>query len=179
MLPFLLGLCSLREEPVCFTDDQQYGEENQTPTAPRKIRLTDSHFQASDLEKLCAVLKECSSISELDLSNNYLGDAGLLQLFQFLPNLKRLSSLKLNGNHISLNSVFFLAQSLFTLEDIKIMNLSLGHRQVVHLAFWDRNRVTSTSRWRSDFLMHPKHEAEGRCFWCGQPPKNSFCHPGL
>uniref|UniRef100_A0A8B9FU95 NLR family CARD domain containing 5 n=1 Tax=Amazona collaria TaxID=241587 RepID=A0A8B9FU95_9PSIT len=127
-------------------------------------RLTDSRFQAGDLEKLCAILKECSSISELDLSNNNLGDAGLLQLFQFLPNLRRLSSLKLNDNHISLNSVFFLAQSLSALEDIKVIDLSLGHRQVVHVAFWDRIRVTSTSRWRSGFLMHPKHDTEGRCF---------------
>ncbi|XP_075366408.1 protein NLRC5 isoform X2 [Mycteria americana] len=127
-----------REEPVFSTDDQQYGEENQTPTAPQKLRLTDSRFQASDLEKLCAVLKECSSISELDLSNNYLGDEGLLQLFQFLPNLKMLSSLKLNDNQISLSSVFFLAQFFSTLEHIKTMDLSLGHMQVVHLTFWER-----------------------------------------
>ncbi|XP_063190066.1 protein NLRC5 isoform X1 [Chroicocephalus ridibundus] len=153
-----------REEPVFSTDDQQYGEENQTPTGPQKIRLTDSPFQASDLEKLCAVLKECRSISELDLSNNYLRDEGLLQLFQFLPNLKMLRSLKLNDNQISLNSVFFLAQSLSTLERIKTMNLSLGHTQVVHLTFWERIRVRSTSRWRSSFLAHPKHEAKGRCF---------------
>lgn len=33
-----LGLCSLREEAVCFIEDQQYGEENQTPTTPQKIR---------------------------------------------------------------------------------------------------------------------------------------------
>ncbi|KAM6064578.1 protein NLRC5 isoform 3-T3 [Theristicus caerulescens] len=127
-----------REEPMSSTDDQQYGEENQTPTASKKIRLTDSHFQASDLEKLCSVLKECSSISKLDLSNNYLGDEGLLQLFQLLPNWKMLSSLKLNDNQISLKSVFFLAQSLSTLEHIKTMNLSLGHTQVVHLTFWKR-----------------------------------------
>ncbi|XP_009983127.1 PREDICTED: protein NLRC5, partial [Tauraco erythrolophus] len=153
-----------REEPAFSTDDQQYGEENQTPTASQKIRLTDSCFQASDLEKLCAVLKECSSISELDLSNNSLGDDGLLQLFQILPNLKMLSSLKLNDNQISLNSVFFLAQSLSTLEHVKTMNLSLGHMQVVHLTFWERIRARSTSRWRSSFLAHPKHEAKGRCF---------------
>ncbi|XP_075366411.1 protein NLRC5 isoform X4 [Mycteria americana] len=153
-----------REEPVFSTDDQQYGEENQTPTAPQKLRLTDSRFQASDLEKLCAVLKECSSISELDLSNNYLGDEGLLQLFQFLPNLKMLSSLKLNDNQISLSSVFFLAQFFSTLEHIKTMDLSLGHMQVVHLTFWERIRVRSTSRWRSSFLAHPKHVAKGRCF---------------
>ncbi|NXU25071.1 NLRC5 protein, partial [Thalassarche chlororhynchos] len=153
-----------REEPVFSTDDQQYGEENQTPTASKKIRLTDSRFQASDLEKLYAVLKECCGISELDLSNNYLGDEGLLQLFQFLPNLKMLSSLKLNDNQISLSSVFFLAQSLSTLEHIKTMNLSLGLRQVVHLTFWERIRVRSTSRWRSSFLAHPKHVAKGQCF---------------
>uniref|UniRef100_A0A8D0KUZ8 NLR family CARD domain containing 5 n=1 Tax=Strix occidentalis caurina TaxID=311401 RepID=A0A8D0KUZ8_STROC len=113
-----LVLCSLREEPMFSTDDQQHGEENQTPTYPQKIRLTDSCFQASDLKKLF-------------LLNSY--DEGLLQLFQFLPNLKMLSSLKFNDNQISLNSVFFLAQSLPTLENIKMMNLSLGHPQVTHL----------------------------------------------
>ncbi|KAM6064587.1 protein NLRC5 isoform 12-T12 [Theristicus caerulescens] len=153
-----------REEPMSSTDDQQYGEENQTPTASKKIRLTDSHFQASDLEKLCSVLKECSSISKLDLSNNYLGDEGLLQLFQLLPNWKMLSSLKLNDNQISLKSVFFLAQSLSTLEHIKTMNLSLGHTQVVHLTFWKRIRVRNTSRWRSSVLAHPKQIAKGQCF---------------
>lgn len=33
-----LVLCSLREEPVFSTDDQQRGEENQTPTTSQKIR---------------------------------------------------------------------------------------------------------------------------------------------
>ncbi|XP_010153118.1 PREDICTED: protein NLRC5, partial [Eurypyga helias] len=154
---------SLREHRL-FPDHQPYGEENQTPTAPQKIRLTDSYFQAGDLEKLCAVLKECSRISELDLSNNYLGDEGLLQLFQCLPNLKMLSSLKLNGNQISLNSVFFLAQSLSTLEHVKTMDLSLGHMQVVHLTFREEIRDRSISRWRSSFLEHPKHVGKGRFF---------------
>ncbi|XP_037264682.1 protein NLRC5 isoform X1 [Falco biarmicus] len=152
-----------REEPVLSADGQRYGEENQMPTTSPKIRLTDSHFQASDLEKLCAVLKECSSISELDLSRNHLGDEGL-QMLQFLPDLKMLSSLKLNDNQISLNSVFFLAQSLSTLEHVKTMNFSLGHTQVVHLTFWERIRGRSTSRWRSSFPAYPKHDAKGQCF---------------
>ncbi|NWU25532.1 NLRC5 protein, partial [Dyaphorophyia castanea] len=151
-----------REEPVFSTDDQQLGEENQTTNNPPKIRLTDCNFQASDLKNLCAVLKECGRISELDLSRNYLGDEGLRQLFQCLPKLKMLRSLKFNNNHISLNSVFFLAQSLSTLEHIKTVSLSLGHTQVVHLTFWER--VRSTSRWRSGPLAHPKQEAKGRRF---------------
>ncbi|NXO09520.1 NLRC5 protein, partial [Oriolus oriolus] len=151
-----------REEPLFSTDDQQRGEENQTTNNPQKIRLTDCNFQASDLKNLCAVLKECGRISELDLSRNYLGDEGLLQLFQCLPKLKMLRSLKFNDNQISLNSVFFLAQSLSTLEHIKTVSLSLGHTQVVHLTFWER--VRSTSRWRSGSLAHPEQEAKGRCF---------------
>ncbi|XP_027541141.1 protein NLRC5 [Neopelma chrysocephalum] len=152
----------LRGETLFSADDQKYQEENQTPTIPHKIRLTDSNFKGSDLENLCAALKECGHISELDLSNNCLGDEGLLQLFQCLPNMKMLSSLKFNDNQISLNSVFFLAQSLSTLEHIKTMSLSLGHTQVVHVTFWER--VSSASRWRSGFLAHPKHKAKGRHF---------------
>ncbi|NXS34225.1 NLRC5 protein, partial [Pomatostomus ruficeps] len=151
-----------REEPVFSADDQQHGEENQTPTTSQRIRLTDCNFQASDLKNLCAVLKECGCISELDLSHNYLGDEGLLQLFQCLPKLKMLRSLKFNDNQISLNSVFFLAQSLATWEYIKTVSLSLGHPQMVHLTFGER--VRSTSRWRSGSLAHPKQEAKGRCF---------------
>ncbi|XP_062442170.1 protein NLRC5 [Rhea pennata] len=153
-----------RGEPVFSIGDQEDREENQTPTATKKIRLTDSHFQASDLEKLCAVLKECSSISELDLSNTALGDKGLWQLFQFIPSLKVLHSLKLNDNQISLNSVFFLAQSLSALERIKTMNLSLGHMQVVHITFWERIRVRSTSRSRRSFLACAMPVANGQCF---------------
>ncbi|NWS24922.1 NLRC5 protein, partial [Polioptila caerulea] len=151
-----------REEPVFSTDDQQHGEENQTPTSSQKIRLTDCNFRASDLKDLCAVLKECGHISELDLSHNYLGDEGLLQLFQCLPKLRMLRSLRFNNNQLSLNSVFFLAQSLTTLEHIKTMSLSLGHTQVVHLTFWER--LSSASRWRSGSLAAPKQKAKGQCF---------------
>uniref|UniRef100_A0A669QR45 NLR family CARD domain containing 5 n=1 Tax=Phasianus colchicus TaxID=9054 RepID=A0A669QR45_PHACC len=153
-----------REESLYLTDDQQDDKENQTPIPSKKIRLTDCHFQASDLEELCAVLKECGSISELDLSNNNLGDEGLAQLLQFLPNLKMLRSLKLNNNQISLSSVFCLAESLRTLEHIETIDLSLGRMQVVHLTFGDRIRLRRTSRWRSCFLVHPKHVTNGQCF---------------
>ncbi|XP_015729129.1 protein NLRC5 isoform X2 [Coturnix japonica] len=150
-----------REEPFYPIDDQRDDKETQTPMPSKKIRLTDCQFQASNLEKLCAVLKECSSISELDLSNNYLGDEGLAQLLQFLPNLNALRSLKLNNNRISLSSVFFLAQSLRTLEHMKTMDLRLGCVQVVHLTFGDRMRLRRTSR---SFLVHPKHVTNGQCF---------------
>ncbi|NXU43280.1 NLRC5 protein, partial [Drymodes brunneopygia] len=155
-----------REEPVFSTDDQQHGEESQAPTTLQKIRLTDCNFQASDLKNLCAVLKECGRVSELDLSRNYLGHEGLLLLFQCLPKLKMLRSLKFNNNQISLNSVVFLAQSLSTLEHIKTMSLSWLQRgknmSTAHGLNCSLPR--SSSRWRSGSLAHPKQEAQGRCF---------------
>ncbi|NXO28112.1 NLRC5 protein, partial [Cisticola juncidis] len=151
-----------REKPVFSTDHQQHGEENQTPATSQKIRLTGCNLQTSDLKNLCAVLKECGHISELDLSCNHLGDEGLLQLFQCLPKLKMLCSLTFNDNQISLNSVFFLAQSLTKLEYIKTVSLSLGHTQVVHLTFWER--VRRSSRRRRGSLAQPRQEAQGRCF---------------
>ncbi|KAF2984175.1 hypothetical protein EK904_013308, partial [Melospiza melodia maxima] len=134
-----------REEPVFSTGDQQRGEENQTPDTSQKIRLTDCNLQGSDLKNVCAVLKECGHISELDLSGNFLGDEGLLQLFQCLPKLKMLRSLKFDNNRISLSSVFFLAQSLTTLGHIKTMSLSLGHPQVAHVTFWERVSLSGNS----------------------------------
>uniref|UniRef100_A0A8C0AQF5 NLR family CARD domain containing 5 n=1 Tax=Buteo japonicus TaxID=224669 RepID=A0A8C0AQF5_9AVES len=155
-----LVLCSLtREEPVFSTDDQQNGDENQTPSASKKIRLTDSRFQASDLEKLFLLN---SYVLEKDRYYQVTQCKLLVVLLAATDLIS--SSCRLNDNQISLNSVFFLAQSLSTLEHIKTMNLSLGHMQVVHLTFWERIRVRSTSRWRSSFLVHPKHEAKGRCF---------------
>ncbi|NWZ34708.1 NLRC5 protein, partial [Brachypodius atriceps] len=151
-----------REEPVFSTAHQQHGEGNQTPTTSQKIRLTDCNFQGSDLKDLCAVLKECGHISELDLSRNYLGDEGLLQLFQCLPKLKMLRSLKFNDNQISLNSVFFLAQSLTTLEHIKTVSLRYDQEHFSHGLSCSLPR--STSRCRSGSLAHPKQEAQGRCF---------------
>ncbi|NXP35026.1 NLRC5 protein, partial [Leiothrix lutea] len=148
-----------REEPVLSTDHQQHGEEKKTPTTFQKIRLTDCNFPASDLKNLCAVLKECGHISELDLSRNCLGDEGLLQLFQCLPKLKMLRSLEFNDNQISLNSVFFLAQSLATLEHIKTVSLSLGHTQEVHLTFWERVRAN-----KALFLLGWGEPHSGRCF---------------
>ncbi|NXV62934.1 NLRC5 protein, partial [Molothrus ater] len=146
------------EEPVFSTGDQQSGEENQTPTTCQKIRLTDCNLQGSDLKNVCAVLKECGHISELDLSGNFLGDEGLLQLFQCLPKLKMLRSLKFNNNRISLSSVFFLAQSLTTLEHIKTMSLRYG--QEYFLIFFCCLKPQAVGFFRDDTGASPE------CFVC-------------
>ncbi|XP_068026233.1 protein NLRC5 [Melanerpes formicivorus] len=170
----------LREEPLTSAGDQQPGEETQTPPAPKKLRLTDGCVQGRQLEELCAALQQCSSLSELDLSNNHLADQGLLQLLQLLPHLRMLRSLRLHGNQLSLTSVFLLAQSLPALEGIKAVKLSLGQRQVVELSFWGQSRLSS-SRGSSSGLEQPKQDARGKSFWlrdCRLAPEEvtRLCH---
>ncbi|XP_043351161.1 protein NLRC5 isoform X8 [Dermochelys coriacea] len=143
--------------------DQSGGGESQKSVVSRKIRLTDSGFPPRDLDKLCTVLKKCSSVSELDLSNNSLGDQGVGKLVGLLPELKAVSFLKLSGNQISLSAVFGLAQCLSALEHIKSIDISLGNAQSVHLIFWESVR-NSRTRSAGKFQAHPRQLENDHCF---------------
>ncbi|XP_050778718.1 protein NLRC5 isoform X7 [Gopherus flavomarginatus] len=154
---------SIHSRDISRSKDQSGGGESQKSVVSRKIRLTDSGFPTGDLDKLCTVLKQCSSISEFDLSNNSLGDQGVGKLVGLLPELKAVSSLKLSGNQISLSAVFGLAQCLSALELIKSIDISLGNAQSVHLTFWESVRNSST-RSAGKFPAHPQHLENDCCF---------------
>ncbi|XP_019361433.1 PREDICTED: protein NLRC5 [Gavialis gangeticus] len=144
--------------------DQLDGNESQKPMVPRRIRVTDSHFSRNDLEKLCAVLKHCSRVTALDLTNNSLGDQGVEKLVWFLPQLKTLSSLELSGNRVSLSTVFCLAQALSLLERIKTVDISLGKAQLILLTFQEGVRVRNTRRSAGRSLALPQPSGSDRCF---------------
>ncbi|XP_065423026.1 protein NLRC5 isoform X2 [Chrysemys picta bellii] len=154
---------STHSRDTSHSGDQSGGGESQKSVVSRKIRLTDSGFPTRDLDKLCTVLKKCSSVSELDLSNNSLGDQGVGKLVGLLPELKAVSSLKLSGNQISLSAVFGLAQCLSALEHIKSIDISLGNAQSVHLTFWESVRNIRT-RSAGKFPAHPQHLENDHCF---------------
>ncbi|XP_075796499.1 protein NLRC5 isoform X1 [Pelodiscus sinensis] len=149
---------------ISLSGDHSGEDESQKSMISRKIRLTNSGFPTRDLDKLCAVLKKCSSISELDLSNNALGDQGVGMLVGLLPELQAMSSLKLSGNGISLSAVFGLAQCMSALERIKSVDISLGDTQSLHLTFWESVRNSSTSRSARKFPSHPQHLEHDHCF---------------
>ncbi|XP_067406051.1 protein NLRC5 [Emydura macquarii macquarii] len=153
---------STHSRDTSLSVDQPSGDESQKSVVSRKIRLTDSGFPTQDLDKLCTVLKKCNSVSELDLSNNSLGDQGVRKLVELLPELKALSSLKLSGNQISLSAVFCLAQCLAALEHIKSIDISLGNAQSVHLTFWES--ASDTSRSAGRLVAHPQHLAKDHRF---------------
>ncbi|XP_067327259.1 protein NLRC5 [Anolis sagrei] len=108
----------------------------QVMDTPRKICFTDNELRdAGNVKKLCLALKQCNGVSEIDLSNNSLGDLGVLKVAQLLPDLKALRSITLDGNHLSLDGVFRLVEYFSSLKHMTSMQLSLGRNQRVHLTF--------------------------------------------
>nr|XP_016854758.1 PREDICTED: protein NLRC5 isoform X2 [Anolis carolinensis] len=102
----------------------------------RKICLADNKLHdAGNVKKLCLALKQCSSVSEIDLSNNSLGDMGVLKVAQLLPDLKALRSLTLDGNQLSLDGAFQLVEYFSSLKHMTLMQLSLGRNQTIRLTF--------------------------------------------
>ncbi|XP_006863681.1 PREDICTED: protein NLRC5 [Chrysochloris asiatica] len=114
---------------------------SELPLSSRRIRLTHCGFQAKHLEELCKTLGNYH-LSDLDLSDNALGDEGAALLAQLLPGLGALQSLNLSENSLSLDSVFSLVQPFSTLEWILHLDISLksqcfllrgdlGHRNIL------------------------------------------------
>nr|XP_060644215.1 protein NLRC5-like [Anolis sagrei ordinatus] len=122
--------------------------------------LADNELRdAGNVKKLCLALKQCNTVSEIDLSNNSLGDLGVLKVAQLLPDLKALRSITLDGNHLSLDGVFRLVEYFSSLKHMTSMQLSLGRNQGVHLTF---GREISLDNEHQEEMCEPA--VGGRCF---------------
>ncbi|XP_061450011.1 protein NLRC5 isoform X2 [Rhineura floridana] len=161
------------------TAGQLSSDGHQMVSTSRKISLADNNFQGEDLKNVCLALRRCSDVSELDLSNNYLGDLGVLKIAELLPHLKALCSLTLDHNNISLSGVFCLVQFFSNLESMTSMQLCLGSTQKVHLTFGERispQRHSIISEHQEELLQdHTHHLVYSRCFGlkeCTMDPKD-------
>ncbi|XP_060110206.1 protein NLRC5 [Heteronotia binoei] len=154
---------SSRSRSYSLNDDQFSTDKGQILATSRKICLTGNCFHGEDLKNLCLALR-CCSVTELDLSDNSLGDAGVLKVAELLPDMKALRSLILDQNHISLNGVFCLAQSFSALDQMTSIHLNLGNTQSVWLSFGDRSRCNLTDEHQSKLLVCPQHSIHARRF---------------
>ncbi|XP_029464585.1 protein NLRC5-like [Rhinatrema bivittatum] len=131
------------------------------------LRLTDCAFRAHHFEKLWRVIRQCTHLSELDLSNNSLKNKGLKKLIQLLPELESLKILHLNNNKISMDGVICLARSL-AVDHIKAINVNLGPSQSVVLTFQEHSRAMSTIGCKQDLPAEPelwkKHQYGSKSF---------------
>ncbi|XP_077787960.1 protein NLRC5 [Podarcis muralis] len=133
----------------------------------RKICLTDNNFQDGDLKNLCLALRRCTGVTELDLSSNSLGDAGVLKVAELLPHLNALRSLTLDHNNMSMDGAFRLAQCFADLEHMTSMELCLGSTQKVRLTFGERispQMLRVTGEHRRELLDSVPNSIYDRCF---------------
>ncbi|XP_066494030.1 protein NLRC5 [Tiliqua scincoides] len=173
-----------------FQGDHLSSHERQLLMTSRTICLTENTFHGDDLKNLCSVLRRCNTVSVLDLSDNSLGDPGVLKVAEILPDLKALRSLKqqeetliitsgemilflvirgvcvflsarLNNNHISLRGIFSLVQNFSSLGQMISMDLGLGSPQSVHLTFDDSMRLARDHE--GEKLRHPHLSMQGHC----------------
>ncbi|XP_029336214.1 protein NLRC5 isoform X2 [Mus caroli] len=94
----------------------------------RRIRLTHCGFLAKHTEKLCEALRascQTYNLDHLDLSDNSLGDKGVILLTELLPGLGPLKSLNLSRNGLSMDAVFSLVLCLSSLPWVFHLDVSL------------------------------------------------------
>ncbi|KAM6430471.1 protein NLRC5 isoform 2-T2 [Liasis olivaceus] len=138
--------------------DGQLDKCQQMEVTSKKICLAGNYFHGEDLKNLCVALRRCSSVLELDLSNNSLGDSGVLKIMESIQDLKNLHSLILNNNHMSLDGVFSLLEFFSVLEHMTSMQLGLGNIQRCHLSFAEQIR-------HSPARQHVEKQLDRRCFY--------------
>ncbi|XP_028931485.1 protein NLRC5 isoform X2 [Ornithorhynchus anatinus] len=108
----------------------------------RTIRMTGWDFSPRNLQQLEQVLSKDNHFTDLDLSDNSLGDKGIQMLVLLLPGLRTLKTLNLSGNNGSLEIAFYLAQAFSTLEQIAGMDIGLGSQQSILVTLRGRTRLT-------------------------------------
>ncbi|XP_026535905.1 protein NLRC5 [Notechis scutatus] len=105
--------------------DVQLHKCQQMEVTSKKICLAGNRFQDEDLKNLCLVLRKCSNILELDLSNNSFGDSEVLKIMDSIKVLKNLNYLILDKNQMSPDGVISLLEFFSRLERITSVHLGL------------------------------------------------------
>uniref|UniRef100_A0A8C5WR01 NACHT domain-containing protein n=1 Tax=Laticauda laticaudata TaxID=8630 RepID=A0A8C5WR01_LATLA len=118
--------------------DVQLHKCQQMEVTSKKICLAGNHFHDEDLKNLCLVLRKCSNILELDLSNNSFGDSGVLKIMDSIKVLKNLNYLILDENQMSPDGIISLLEFFSRLECITSVHLGLGNIQRCRLSFGEQ-----------------------------------------
>ncbi|XP_072135568.1 protein NLRC5 isoform X3 [Mobula birostris] len=78
----------------------------------KKISLEECEMDGEAMKKLCLILKMCSALTELDISNNALSNEAIGELLHHLPYLEDLETLNISNKSIPSDTVLLLAKSL-------------------------------------------------------------------
>ncbi|XP_072278914.1 protein NLRC5-like isoform X2 [Pyxicephalus adspersus] len=121
----------------------------------RNIRINGFRFCKQHFEEMCRILRKCSKLTHLDLSENHLENGGICQLTLVLPHLKWLHSTNLSGNNISLGGILSMAEVLSANEKLTDVDISFGNPQKVMLYFQESKREKSFFTQGEDTAPNP------------------------
>lgn len=128
---FELAFRSISEKGLKYFTDNLLKNEKVTSIAFSNITIVKINLVNNNLEFGCkeagllaGVLQYNTTVKELDLSCNDIGDQGMKSLANALNYNKTLTDLELSGNKISYIGIEFLAEVLKTNNTLKVLNLS-------------------------------------------------------
>ncbi|XP_078257789.1 protein NLRC5 isoform X2 [Rhinoraja longicauda] len=139
------------------------GESRSKPTRLRKLSLTSCCFQPEHLEKLICTLEDCSDLSELDLSDNSLGDRGFSKLVELLPKLHVGRLINVSNNFITMASVFCLTKCIDKIRNLTEVAISLGKSGKAFIKFHGDHRFQKERKFGKQGLCLPKKISLEEC----------------
>ncbi|XP_070809064.1 protein NLRC5 [Pituophis catenifer annectens] len=131
--------------------DVRINEEEIAPQ-PRSLilQLQDCQLDSQRAEELVDILQNCSHLSEINLSDNQLGDEGCRILMTVVSQMCISGPLNLSNNQLSLKSIFYLLDSVnlcpnvAKLEARTLSHLSSVDQQIAVLTFVNKGGPDAT-----------------------------------
>ncbi|KAJ8281185.1 hypothetical protein GJAV_G00064480 [Gymnothorax javanicus] len=106
----------------------------------KRLRLVSCGLRPRDLTRLCETLKDCNTLTLLDVSSNALGDKGLKILLDSLPQLNMIQEINVSENAVTMEGVLLLADTLCTDRRLHKVEVSHGGKKSLVMTFHSSGR---------------------------------------
>ncbi|XP_051024520.1 LOW QUALITY PROTEIN: protein NLRC5 [Acomys russatus] len=114
------------------------------------------NLRREHVEPLCCALSRCKVLSQLDLTDNLLGDSGLRCLLECLPQMRISGWLDLGHNSISQEGVLYMLETLQSVPQVREVSVSLDSEQNFRLCFSEEEGAGTMLRLR-ECSFSPEH----------------------
>ncbi|KAK2848040.1 hypothetical protein Q7C36_009722 [Tachysurus vachellii] len=101
----------------------------------KELILNDWNLKCVNVYNLCTVLKSCSSLTVLNLSNNSLGNKGLKKLLEILHTLDSIQEINLSENEVDMDGVVLLLAYFCSLKNLTEVEASHNGNKKLVLTF--------------------------------------------
>ncbi|XP_046720408.1 NLR family, CARD domain containing 5 isoform X2 [Silurus meridionalis] len=121
----------------------------------RELIVNDWNLTCKNVQDLCSMLSDCSSLTVLNLSKNSLGNKGLKKLLENLHTLDTIQEINVSDNEVDMNGVMLLSTYLCTLKHLTEVEASYNGSKKLVLTFRCRRRTFKRTKEGCD-VLHKK-----------------------